>query len=63
MYDILIVDDDLFALALMEEQLKSYGDFFTPVYASNGREAIEILGQEDIALLVTDLIMPGEISG
>ncbi|WP_420208793.1 response regulator [Candidatus Electronema sp. JC] len=63
MYDILIVDDDLFALALLEEQLKSYGDFFTPVYASNGREAIEILGQEDIALLVTDLIMPGEISG
>ena len=63
MYDILIVDDDLFALALLEEQLKSYGDFFTPVYASNGREAIEILGQEDIALLVTDLIMPGEVSG
>jgi len=63
MYDILIVDDDLFALALLEEQLKSYGDFFTPVYASNGREAIEILGQEDISLLVTDLIMPGEISG
>lgn len=63
MYDILIVDDDLFALALLEEQLKSYGDFFTPVYASNGREAIEILGQEDISLLVTDLVMPGEISG
>ncbi len=63
MYDILIVDDDLFALALLEEQLKSYGDFFTPVYASNGREAIEILGQEDISLLVTDLIMPGEVSG
>uniref|UniRef100_UPI00405643C2 response regulator n=1 Tax=Candidatus Electronema sp. TaxID=2698783 RepID=UPI00405643C2 len=63
MYDILIVDDDLFALALLEEQLKSYGDFFTPVYASNGREAIEILSQEDIALLVTDLIMPGEVSG
>lgn len=63
MYDILIVDDDLFALALLEEQLKSYGDFFTPVYASNGREAIEILGQEDISLMVTDLIMPGEISG
>ena len=63
MYDILIVDDDLFALALLEEQLKSYGDFFTPVYASNGREAIEILSHEDIAMLVTDLIMPGEVSG
>lgn len=63
MYDILIVDDDLFALALLEEQLKSYGDFFTPVYASNGREAVEILGQEDISLLVTDLVMPGDISG
>lgn len=63
MYDILIVDDDLFALALLEEQLKNYGDFFTPVYASNGREAIEILSQEDISLLVTDLIMPGDVSG
>lgn len=63
MYDILIVDDDLFALAILEEQLKSYGDFFTPVYASNGKEAVEILGQEDISLLITDLIMPGDISG
>ncbi|XOF32377.1 MAG: response regulator [Candidatus Electrothrix sp. YB6] len=63
MYDILIVDDDLFALALLEEQLKSYGDFFTPVYASNGKEAVEILSQVEISLLVTDLIMPGEING
>lgn len=63
MYDILVVDDDLFALALLEEQLKGYGDFFTPVYASNGREAVEILSQVEISLLVTDLIMPGEING
>jgi CheY-like chemotaxis protein len=63
MYDILVVDDDLFALALLEEQLKSYGDFFTPVYASNGKEAVEILSQVEISLLVTDLIMPGEING
>lgn len=63
MYDILIVDDDLFALALLEEQLKAYGDFFTPVYASNGKEAVEILSQVEISLLVTDLIMPGEING
>ena len=63
MYDILVVDDDLFALALLEEQLKSYGDFFTPVYASNGKEAVEILSQVEIALLVTDLIMPGDING
>ncbi|MCI5223190.1 MAG: response regulator [Candidatus Electrothrix sp. AR4] len=63
MYDILVVDDDLFALALLEEQLKGYGDFFSPVYASNGKEAVEILGQVEISLLVTDLIMPGDING
>lgn len=63
MYDILIVDDDLFVLALLEEQLKNYGDFFTPVYANNGKEAVEILTQLDISLLVTDLIMPGNVNG
>jgi CheY-like chemotaxis protein len=63
MYDILIVDDDLFVLALLEEQLKNYGDFFTPVYANNGKEAVEILTQVDISLLVTDLIMPGDVNG
>lgn len=63
MYDILVVDDDLFALALLEEKLKDYGDFFTPIYASNGKDAVEILSHEEIALLVTDLIMPGDING
>jgi CheY-like chemotaxis protein len=63
MYDILIVDDDLFVLALLEEQLKNYGDFFTPVYANNGKEAVEILTQIEISLLVTDLIMPGDVNG
>ena len=63
MYDILVVDDDLFTLALLEETLKDYGDFFTPVYANTGKEAVDILTHEDIALLVTDLVMPGDING
>ncbi|MCI5146964.1 MAG: response regulator, partial [Candidatus Electrothrix sp. AR3] len=63
MYEILVVDDDLFTLALLEEKLKSYGDFFTPVYASNAKEAVDILGQIEISLLVTDLVMPGDLNG
>ncbi len=63
MYHVLIVDDDEFALEFLGEQLKSYGDFFTPIYASTGQEAVEILSQQEIALLVTDLVMPGIMNG
>ncbi len=63
MYDILIVDDDILSLEILGEQLKIYGDLFTPLYAHNSQQAIDILKEFEIALLVTDLMMPGEIDG
>lgn len=63
MYNVLVVDDDRITLETLGERLKSYGDFFTPIYACNGKEAVEFLQQQEISLLVTDLIMPGDIDG
>lgn len=63
MYNVLVVDDDRIILETLGERLKSYGDFFTPIYASNGEEAVELLQQQEISLLVTDLVMPGKIDG
>ncbi len=63
MYNVLIVDDDQFTLNLLGDQLKSYGDLFTPIYVNDGQKAIDILDEEKISLLVTDLVMPGEFDG
>ena len=41
MYNVLVVDDDRITLETLGERLKSYGDFFTPIYACNGKEAVE----------------------
>lgn len=54
---ILLCDDDHVALRMMERLTRRWG--FTPVTASDGRHALEILGQEDgpkIALM--DWMMP-----
>lgn len=63
MYNVLVVDDDRITLEILGERLESYGDFFTPLYACNGEEAIELLQQQEISLLVTDLVMPGKVDG
>ena len=63
MYNVLIVDDDKITIRLLTEQLKKYGDFFSPIYACNGEEAIEIIRQQAISLVVTDLFMPGNFDG
>jgi len=63
MYNVLIVDDHEFTLKLLGEQLKKYGDIFTPIYAKSGQEALDILKGQEISLLVTDLIMPGKYDG
>lgn len=55
---ILIADDDPSILRLLELRLAKYGDRFHPLFASDGQEAIDILKQEEISLVVTDIAMP-----
>jgi DNA-binding NtrC family response regulator len=57
---VLIVDDDPNARFLLELLCKD--EAFTPVFASGGHDALERLGQGDIAVLVTDVQMP-DLSG
>ncbi len=58
MNKVLIVDDEVRFLQSIEAGLASYNDRFHVRTAINGRSALEILKQEKIDLLVTDLRMP-----
>ena len=57
---ILIVDDDLVALKLYEEELKAVGH--TVVMASNGESAVKMAEKEAFEVVFTDLNM-GELNG
>jgi response regulator RpfG family c-di-GMP phosphodiesterase len=52
---ILIVDDDPVNLRLMERLLH---DEYNVVTAKDGSEALEILGHQDISLIMSDQMMP-----
>lgn len=55
---ILVVDDDEQVREGVSEQLISLG--YSPVLASNGREALDVMAREPhIDLLFTDVVMPG----
>lgn len=54
---ILLVDDDPFMQRIIEKLLLDLG-FENLKKANDGQEAIEILGQENIDLLLTDIQMP-----
>jgi putative two-component system response regulator len=54
---VLIVDDDDFALNVLENTLSKVG--YTAVPARAGREAMSILRQNEIHLVITDWDMPG----
>jgi two-component system NtrC family sensor kinase len=58
---ILLVDDEEAVLSLEQEILR--GRFATVQAVRSGREAIELLEREPIDAVITDLKMPGEISG
>jgi len=57
---ILIVDDDAGQRSLLDSFLKGQG--FETIPVSSGERALEVLGQQDVAMMISDVRMPG-ISG
>jgi DNA-binding NtrC family response regulator len=57
---ILIVDDDAGQRSLLDSFLRGQG--FETIPVSSGERALEVLGQQDIAMMISDVRMPG-ISG
>jgi len=55
--DILVVDDDTDCLQLFSLCLKDAG--FDVCAASGGMKALEILGQDNFRMMITDFNMPG----
>ncbi|HEX8559861.1 MAG TPA: HD domain-containing phosphohydrolase [Pyrinomonadaceae bacterium] len=55
-YKILIVDDEPANLRLLERLFRRD---YAVLTASSGQEALQLLGQHDVALLITDQRMPG----
>jgi len=53
---ILVVDDDPFIQKLIGIHLKKDG--FTPVFAKDGIEALELIGEETLDLAIVDVMMP-----
>ncbi|MEA4906752.1 MAG: response regulator [Chloroflexi bacterium] len=53
---ILVVDDDDIALSVAEKVLKDAGH--TVLLAENGEQALEVIHQEDIQVVISDWIMP-----
>lgn len=53
---ILIVDDDDITREMLREIVKNDG--YTPVLASNGKEAMELIRKEPFLVIITDIEMP-----
>jgi len=58
MNTVLIVDDDESFLLSLIDGFKSYQNQFSIITAHNGEEAVAILDEQDIQLVLTDLKMP-----
>lgn len=58
---ILVVDDNAGLRASAARELRALG--YTTCEASDGPEALMILNREPVALLFTDVVMPGGLSG
>jgi CheY-like chemotaxis protein len=59
---VLIVDDEVELLEIASAYLSEMG--YTPLQATDGASGLEIIKHEqDIALVITDVIMPGGMNG
>ncbi len=58
---ILVVEDDVALRELIVDMLESLG--CRVIRAFDGQSALEILNKRPIALLITDLVMPGDLQG
>ncbi len=58
MNKVLIVDDDLKFQRLLMVSLQKYSNEFEIILANNGEEAISVLEQKTVSLVVTDIQMP-----
>jgi CheY-like chemotaxis protein len=56
LYNILVVDDEVSNLSALKRTLRHEYNVFT---ATNGEDALSIMGQKDIALVIADYRMPG----
>lgn len=56
---VLIVDDDHAILGLLSKSLSVDNERYGVLTAESGREALEVLSQEEIFLVVSDIKMPG----
>jgi len=57
MFNILVVEDDFNLCKLMGETLRD--ERYTPSLAHNAKEALDILDNTHIDLMITDIMMPG----
>lgn len=58
---VLVVEDEFLIRHCLCEQLCEHG--YEVLAAANGDEAIEVLNQEDVSFVITDVRMPGSIDG
>jgi CheY-like chemotaxis protein len=55
---VLIVDDDLKVQRILWSRLQKYEDKFEIMLAYDGEEAMEVLQQNSISVVITDIVMP-----
>jgi DNA-binding NtrC family response regulator len=59
MANILIIDDDKSILSFLKERLMYEG--FNVLTAINGKQGMKLFNDKPVDLVITDIIMPGEI--
>lgn len=55
---VLIVDDEKETLQLLERALEPYNEVLSILVAGDGEEALKVLRENNVSLVITDLIMP-----